>query len=153
MLIGRTGAGKASAANVLCGHDVLDAIANPNLPFKIGSGSVSMTRDGSAHTHDAGSFDVTVVDTLGIGDTNLSEQEVLFKLVQAITHCRGTLNQLAPRGGGGGCVRPSHFLLSRRREVHDVCAHVLPALRERRALLSRPGMPGVRVTRRPAGRG
>ena len=72
VFIGRTGSGKSTCANALAGQTDL---------FKESDGSVSETKNIDAklvpliwQTHQ---YTVKIVDTIGIGDTNLPPDEVL----------------------------------------------------------------------------
>jgi len=87
MLIGRTGAGKSSLANLLVDDESL---------FKVGTGSVSATRDYQTELFDDKETGVTyrVIDTIGLGDTELSEEEVLDKLGEITERLENGLHQV-----------------------------------------------------------
>jgi len=79
ILIGRTGSGKSTLANVLMGEN----------RFSVGSGSVSWTKN-----IEEGLFEVDldregnekmkyrIIDTIGLGDTNMTPQGVLMRLAE-----------------------------------------------------------------------
>lgn len=86
LLIGRTGSGKSTIANV---------ISNTNR-FGESEYSVSQTRDiqiGHFKLRSDGT-EYVIIDTIGIGDTKLSLQEVLGKLADASWAIKDGLNQI-----------------------------------------------------------
>ncbi|XP_062523032.1 GTPase IMAP family member 4-like [Corticium candelabrum] len=88
VLIGRTGAGKSTCANVLAGDD-------PKIKFKTGDESVSETKVQSeiATVHWFGkTYKVKIVDTIGIGNTRLDENEVLLRLAHACHKSKDGIN-------------------------------------------------------------
>ncbi|XP_065197875.1 trichohyalin-like [Sycon ciliatum] len=89
VLIGRTGAGKSTMANVLAGKESL---------FNESSGAMSCTKEtptelvavnfGSTH------YVLKIVDTIGIGDTKLKPVDVLNQLAHIANNCTGGINQV-----------------------------------------------------------
>ncbi|CAG8690354.1 11972_t:CDS:2, partial [Ambispora leptoticha] len=84
LLIGRTGSGKSTLANVL---------SNSN-KFEESDGSVSKTRDIQLGEFEEKNILYKVIDTVGIGDTELSEQEVLDKIAETAYYSRKGINQI-----------------------------------------------------------
>eukprot|EP00118_Oscarella_pearsei_P021004 m.233462 g.233462 ORF g.233462 m.233462 type:complete len:356 (+) comp40089_c0_seq16:1-1068(+) len=99
VLMGRTGAGKSSLANALSGRDDL---------FGESSQSVSMTKYVESQTIDltwakdpsGPTYKVKIVDTIGIGDTDLPTEEVLLRLANACHECKDGLNAVYFVTGG-----------------------------------------------------
>ncbi|XP_062506670.1 uncharacterized protein LOC134183205 [Corticium candelabrum] len=96
VFIGRTGSGKSTCANALTGD--FDS-------FKESDGSVSETKFVEAKTvrvdrAEGKVYDVKIVDTIGIGDTKLSPDEVLQRLAAACHECREGINAVLFVTGG-----------------------------------------------------
>jgi len=70
LLIGRTGNGKSTLANVLTGHN----------KFMEGEFAVSQTKKTQITEFKEGGIKYQIVDTVGIGDTKMTLDEVLRKL-------------------------------------------------------------------------
>ena len=88
VFIGRTGSGKSTCANALAGD--FDS-------FKESDGSVSETKFVEAKTvrvdpPEGKVYDVKIVDTIGIGDTKLSPDEVLQRIAAACHECKEGIN-------------------------------------------------------------
>lgn len=86
LLLGRTGNGKSTVANV---------ISNTN-NFKESELGASETRNIQEGQFKPRGNDIIyhIIDTIGIGDTSLSEQEVLLKLAEATNAIKNGLNQI-----------------------------------------------------------
>ncbi|CFW92698.1 conserved protein of unknown function (AIG1 domain) [endosymbiont DhMRE of Dentiscutata heterogama] len=84
LLIGRTGKGKSTLANVL---------TNTN-KFKESEFAVSETKNIQIGQFKHNDIKYQVIDTVGIGDTKLSEQEVLQKIAEAVYAVRYGLSQV-----------------------------------------------------------
>ena len=95
VLVGRTGAGKSSCGNTL---------ANTTNSFTESDGSVSETKCVDAKTFvldwSGKEYEVTIVDTIGIGDTQLSADEVLLRLAEACSECSDGINAVFFVTGG-----------------------------------------------------
>src|ERR1051325_9173784 len=74
LLLGRTGTGKSTLANV---------IGNTS-EFGESSGSISKTKEFQSYDFKQGGTKYRVVDTVGIADTKLTTQKVLYQLGEAI---------------------------------------------------------------------
>lgn len=87
LILGRTGNGKSTLANVL---------ADPSVStlFKESCFGASQTKCFQKATVDAGGIRLTIIDTVGIGDTQLSTQDVLYKIADACYQVRGGLHQI-----------------------------------------------------------
>ena len=89
VLIGRTGAGKSTMANVLAGKESL---------FDESSGAMSSTKGTPTElvaVHFAGTrYVLKIVDTIGIGDTKLKPVDVLNQLAHIANNCTGGINQV-----------------------------------------------------------
>src|SRR6266498_181060 len=84
LLIGRTGNGKSALANVLSGTD----------KFKESQSSVSEKRKIQEKEFEYKGFKYCVIDTIGIGDTKLTPQEVLIIVAEACGKVSKGLNQV-----------------------------------------------------------
>jgi len=96
ILIGSTGAGKSTAANVIVNKD------DEFKPiFKESSGSVSSTKGCQVEEVKMGDITYRIIDTIGIGDTSLSEQETLYKLGSLVQEIKEDgINQIFFVGNG-----------------------------------------------------
>ena len=102
ILIGSTGNGKSTLANVL-----LNKSGNFEEVFKESAGSISETRN--IHIEKAEidldkegneKLEMIIIDTVGIGDTQLTTQGVLYRLAEAASHIGEGLNQIFFVSGG-----------------------------------------------------
>ncbi|CAG8693670.1 11190_t:CDS:2 [Dentiscutata erythropus] len=84
LLIGTTGSGKSTLANV---------ISNTSECNESG-GSVSKTLHFQIINFEWNNIKYRVVDTVGIGDTNLSKEEVLYKMGEAIHSMKNGIKQV-----------------------------------------------------------
>lgn len=84
------GGGKSTLCNVLCGSDV----------FKESAGSVSCTSVLQQSSFTVADTIFTVIDTVGVGDTSLSEREVLRLLGAACSVARSGLHAILFVCGG-----------------------------------------------------
>jgi len=86
ILIGRTGQGKSTLANVITGTD----------KFKESDKGVSETKNAQAEIIKDEEVDVEyrIVDTIGIGDTQWSTKQVLFKIAEAVRMVKEGVNQV-----------------------------------------------------------
>jgi AIG1 family len=91
LLIGRTGGGKSTLANVLTNSE----------EFIESSGSVSETRSVQSQTfriemdnEGRQMVEYRIIDTIGIGDTKLSPQAVLYRLAEVSSLVAGGINQV-----------------------------------------------------------
>jgi len=76
ILIGRTGNGKSTLANVI--ND-----SSNSMKFKESELGVSETKDLQAEIIEVDGINYRIIDTIGIGDTRLGPREVLFKIAKA----------------------------------------------------------------------
>ncbi|GBB86585.1 hypothetical protein RclHR1_00130026 [Rhizophagus clarus] len=90
LIIGRTGNGKSTLANVL---------SNSN-SFSESSGSVSNTKNFQSETFEWGGIKYRVFDTIGIGDTQLSKATILYRIAEGINFMEGGINQVLFIVGG-----------------------------------------------------
>lgn len=93
VLIGRTGNGKSTCANVIaCSADPEGQL------FKESEGSTSETKDIDSKTVTVEwqdqQYSLKIVDTIGIGDTDLPHDEVLKRLAVACSECREGINAI-----------------------------------------------------------
>ncbi|KAF2077769.1 hypothetical protein CYY_000890 [Polysphondylium violaceum] len=84
LLIGKTGNGKSTVSNVISG----------TYDFKEGEFGVSQTKDHLKKEYIIDGVKYIIVDTIGIGDTKLTPQQVLYKIADACYTVRGGLNQV-----------------------------------------------------------
>ncbi|CAG8562440.1 8392_t:CDS:2 [Diversispora eburnea] len=89
-LIGRTGSGKSTLANVISGGD----------KFGESDGSVSKTKNFQSEDFKHEGIKHRVIDTIGVGDTNLSPEKVVFKLAEAIYTMKRGIKQVFVVLGG-----------------------------------------------------
>ncbi|CAJ0651613.1 13401_t:CDS:2 [Entrophospora sp. SA101] len=90
LIIGRTGSGKSSLANV---------ISNAN-EFGESSGSISKTKNFQIKDFEWKKSEYRVIDTIGLGDTNLSPKKVIIKLAEAIYSMKRGIKQVFVVVGG-----------------------------------------------------
>ncbi|RHZ88226.1 hypothetical protein Glove_25g10 [Diversispora epigaea] len=83
-LIGRTGSGKSTLANVISGGN----------EFGESEGSVSKTKNFQNEVFKYEGNKYRVIDTIGVGDTNLSPGKVIFKLAEAIYTMKRGIKQV-----------------------------------------------------------
>jgi len=84
LLIGRTGSGKSALANVI----------SNDKKFNESGLSVSETRDIQIENFEIDGISYQIIDTVGIGDTKLTTQQVLNKLADASYSIKEGLNQI-----------------------------------------------------------
>ena len=88
VFIGETGAGKSTCANALAGETL----------FEASESSASATKDVSARITtlewEDKQYRIKIVDTIGIGDTDLSHEEVLTRLAVACHECQEGINSV-----------------------------------------------------------
>lgn len=84
LLVGRTGNGKSSLAN---------AISNTE-EFKVGHYGRSETKKHQIGRWEIDDIEFVIIDTIGIGDTNLTEIQVLNKIADACYEVRDGLHQV-----------------------------------------------------------
>nr|CAG8513759.1 9406_t:CDS:2 [Entrophospora candida] len=84
LLIGRTGNGKSALANVISNTE----------GFKESSGSTSETRNVNIREFLIDGESFKLIDTVGLGDTKLTTQQVLYKLAEAAHSIKNGLNQI-----------------------------------------------------------
>ena len=84
LLIGRTGKGKSTLANVLSDSD----------EFKESFGMASQTCDFQAKSFSWKGLKYQVIDTPGIDDTNLKPEEVLDRIIEAAYFAKEGINQV-----------------------------------------------------------
>jgi len=84
LLIGRSGRGKSTLANVL----------SKTSKFKESSGSASETKKVQSEEFEDKDANYLVIDTPGIGDTKLKEGEVLDIIAEAVYLARNGINQV-----------------------------------------------------------
>ena len=82
LLIGRTGCGKSKLGNTLLGRD----------SFKVGETLESETKAGSTGYTESGGRKYMVVDTIGLNDSKLSEEEVSEILFNTLLEFGGEVN-------------------------------------------------------------
>jgi len=88
LLFGRTGQGKSSVSNVLTGTN----------EFKESSGSVSETKECKVREFkqkiDGKEVTYRVIDTIGLGDSKLSEEDNLYELAKVANEIKDGINQV-----------------------------------------------------------
>ncbi|XP_062500299.1 uncharacterized protein LOC134177499 [Corticium candelabrum] len=88
VLVGRTGVGKSACANTLAGADLFEENNLSASQTKlVDSQTIRVDRSGKE-------YKVKIVDTVGIGDTELLPDEVLQRLVFACNECVEGINSV-----------------------------------------------------------
>src|SRR5438477_204968 len=95
LLIGRSGRGKSTLANV-----ILNKNSNFEEVFKESFGSVSETKKIQFEEFVENNINYLVIDTPGIGDTKMSNSEVLDIIAEAVYLARDGLSQVLFVVGG-----------------------------------------------------
>ncbi|RIA88222.1 P-loop containing nucleoside triphosphate hydrolase protein [Glomus cerebriforme] len=90
LIIGRTGNGKSTLANVLSNTE----------NFSESSGSISKTKNFQSETFEWEGTNYRVFDTIGIGDTQLSKATILYRIAEGINAMDGGINQILFVVGG-----------------------------------------------------
>ena len=85
ILIGSTGKGKSTLANVL---------VNKNNVFEESDGSTSETREIQSDKFQEDKVTYHVIDTVGLSDTKISREEVLDKIAEAVYLARDGISQV-----------------------------------------------------------
>lgn len=89
LLIGRTGNGKSTLANVLVNkNDSFEEI------FAQGNLAISKTRNIQSAEFEYKGINYRVIDTVGIDDTNCSQEKVLDELARACLYVKGDVSQI-----------------------------------------------------------
>ncbi|GBC08549.1 hypothetical protein RclHR1_08200001 [Rhizophagus clarus] len=90
LLVGRTGDGKSAIANVL-----VDSVDKDGMPyFEESACGVSKTKEPTIVPFEHEGKKYRIIDTIGIGDTNLSFGEVLERIIKAIHSVNYRLNHI-----------------------------------------------------------
>ncbi|RHZ35955.1 protein kinase [endosymbiont GvMRE of Glomus versiforme] len=84
ILIGKTGSGKSTLANVISGTN----------KFKESGSSISATKEIQSEEFTEGNVNHAIIDTVGIGDTKLTRNEVLDKIAEAVYLARDGVSQV-----------------------------------------------------------
>lgn len=84
LLIGRTGNGKSTLANVITGTN----------EFKESDKGVSETKEAQVEIIEEEGVEYRVVDTIGIGDTQWSAKEVLYRIGETVWMVKEGINQV-----------------------------------------------------------
>jgi GTP-binding protein EngB required for normal cell division len=84
LLIGRTGSGKSTLANVLSNSD----------EFEESSRGASKTREKQVKEFTYRGIRYRIIDTPGIGDTKLKDEEILEKIMEVASYTREGINQI-----------------------------------------------------------
>jgi len=89
ILIGRTGNGKSTLGNVLINRN-----GRFEEVFSEGEFGVSQTHETKTEDFWENGIRYRIIDTVGIGDTEMTEQQVLYKIAEAAYKVRDGLNQV-----------------------------------------------------------
>ncbi|MCE8162856.1 MAG: protein kinase [Candidatus Moeniiplasma glomeromycotorum] len=84
ILIGKTGSGKSTLANVISGTS----------KFKESNSSASVTKDIQVEKFVEDDIKYEIIDTVGIGDTQLKKEEVLDKIAEAVYLARNGISKV-----------------------------------------------------------
>jgi GTPase Era involved in 16S rRNA processing len=84
LLIGKTGNGKSTVGNVLAGAHV----------FAESAKAASETKHAQVHYVTIEGVQYKIVDTIGIGDTELTQEAVCMRIADACVECKDGINQV-----------------------------------------------------------
>jgi GTP-binding protein EngB required for normal cell division len=84
LIVGRTGGGKSTLANVLTNTD----------NFKTSAYAISQTKNFNKREFEWNGKGLRIVDTIGVGDTKLSTKNTLFKITEGILSMPEGINQV-----------------------------------------------------------
>src|SRR3954471_923339 len=90
ILIGKTGSGKSTLANVISETD----------KFKESGKTSSVTKEIQKEEFTDNNISYAVIDTVGIGDTQLGREEILDKIAEAVYLARDGVSQVFFVTGG-----------------------------------------------------
>jgi predicted GTPase len=93
-LIGSTGKGKSTLANVLINKANEKDSSNFEEVFKESQASVSGTREIQKEEFVKNNINYVTIDTVGLGDTKLKREEVLDKIAEAVYFAREGISQI-----------------------------------------------------------
>ena len=94
LIIGRTGSGKSALANILINKEENFKEENFEEFFKESNNSISETLEIKSKEIEIGGINYRIIDTIGIGNTKLNDEEIACKIFKSFHNFKDGLTQI-----------------------------------------------------------